>query len=172
MSFNLPKSWLQTASLLGEIRLQLYYATVRSTQFVRNSTWRYIHQEDMTSNSRIRESFRNGLDFDQIPRERQDEYILTVQLGGEITSVDEVVFEGCRMDGEEVHLWLTLTKVESLDGEPFPVEAFILVPMNETIVARRKLAIEFRGFRRSFDGDLSPLANAPIEAIAIAFLKD
>jgi hypothetical protein len=172
MSSNTDKQWLSTASTLGEVALQLYYATVQSTHFVRRSTFRYIRKKDITPGRGIPDCFRKGIDFDQIPHDKQDEYCLTIQLGGEITSVDEIVFHGCHFDSEEVHIWLTITKVESPDGEPFPAEAFVLVPLNETITSRQKLTIEFNGYYRPFEGELRPLEDAPVEPVSVVFLTD
>ncbi|HOO54303.1 MAG TPA: hypothetical protein PLY09_01830 [Methanothrix sp.] len=169
MSSSTDKQWFPPVLFLGEVALQLYYATVRSTHFVRKSTFRYIRKNDITIDRGILDCFRNGLDFDQIPHDKQDEYCLTVQLGGEITSVDEVVFHGCRIANEEVRIWLTITKVESQDVEPFPVEAFVLIPLNKTIISRQMTIIEFKGYYRSFEGELSPLEEAPIEAVSVLY---
>jgi hypothetical protein len=58
---------VQMASLLGEVRLQVYYMTARSTDFVSGNAWRCIRLEDLAPDHEIRDSFGNGIDFDRIP---------------------------------------------------------------------------------------------------------
>jgi len=156
-------------SPIGGIQLQLYYATARSTRFVEESSYRYISKKNASPDWQVREWFQNGILLNQVSPEWPNDYVLLVQLGGEITSVDEVLLDQLSIDRTEVRILLSITKVESPDGEPFPVEAFALLSLNETITSKQRLIITSSGYKRSVEGEITPMEGSVIETVLVEF---
>ena len=155
------------ATPLGSMDISLYYATVRAEHSEAKTTYRYVQKQDITSHCDVRECFRSATDVLETSKQKRSDYVLVVRLGGDINSVDEVALKSCRFDADDIRIILTVIKVESADVEPYPVEAFILIPLNESILSKQGLVIDSDGYYRSFEGALSHLKSSPIEAISI-----
>lgn len=160
------------AACLDEIQLKLYYAAVRSARSASKTTYRLVSKKDISGSSALDDLFQKGVALNDITRGTLTEYFLVFQLGGELTTIDEVDFVESRIDKNEIIIELAVTKVESQDGVPVPVTGFVLLPLNETILARSTLVLTAKGVHRSFAGKSGYMKKSPIEAVSVSLSND
>ena len=97
----------------------------------------------------------SGVTFDHIPLGRELAFALIVHLGAALTTIDELAAKWCPLGADDTGLQLTITRVDCDDGDPAPVDAFLIVPLCPAILRSPGLRIALDWHRRSFDGALT-----------------
>jgi len=92
----------------------------------------------------------------------QDELVFdggsfVVNVGGEFHTVDNMLIERASTGVTEIMIQLLLTQVESADGEPAPLDVFLIVPLTLEILRFNRMRIVFSVQHRSYTGQIRVL---------------
>ena len=102
----------------------------------------------------------SGISFDHIPPNNRSDYALIVNAAGEFQTVDELLVEHASIDAVETLVQFALTSVESADGEPAPLDVFLIVPLTPDVARSSRVRLMFSVSRRSYDGNVTALEHA------------
>ena len=102
----------------------------------------------------------SGISFEAIPPESRSNYALIVNAGGEFQTVDELLIEHTSINVVETFVQFALTRVESAEGEPAPVDVFLIVPLTAEIARSSRVRFTFSVSHRSYNGNVTTLGHA------------
>lgn len=102
----------------------------------------------------------SGISFDRIPPDSRGDYALIVNAGGEFQSVDELSVVHASINVVETFVQFALTRVESEDGKPAPVDVFVIIPLTPEIARSSRVRLTFSVSHQSYDGNVTALDHA------------
>lgn len=133
--------------LLFDISFQLF--TTFEKKSVNNSTHQvsFVPVESVKNLEPVSQLFANGILLNDFKRVENPEHIMIIKLQGKFYSIDKILFDNMSAGNERLQINLKYIRVESLDGDPFEVDAFILIPVNRSL---EMLSIDFLAFKKEF----------------------
>jgi hypothetical protein len=87
-------------------------------------------------------------------------YALVVNLGGDFHTVDELVVEHVSTKIGETVVKLKLTIVECTEGEPAPLDVFLIMPLTPEIARSKHMRLTFSVRHRAYDGHVTLLNDS------------
>jgi len=88
--------------------------------------------------------------LNQIKNGDNDNHAMVIKLAGRFYSLDEFKLKEINADATSIQLLITHINVENQDGVPFLVTPVLIVPLNSTVIKRKKIIIEFEATKRDF----------------------
>jgi hypothetical protein len=160
---QIPAEWL-----VCNFYFRLFTAFEKKTVPTSEHQVRFIPAGDFDSKREIAEMFDNGIMLDEFNQIKDINYILIVKLGGTFYSVDKIVFDNLLADNNGLYIHLKYIQVESLDGDPFEVDPFILIPFDPSF---KMMSIDFRAFKKSFSTSQEEEVNINIPRLELNFIS-
>ena len=151
---------IKSACVLQEAPSPIYLRSFRTARPAREHRFTFHSAAAALNPVATSATLVSGISFERIPPDGRSDYALIVNAGGEFQTVDELRVEHASINAVETFVQFALTSVESAEGEPAPVDVFLIVPLTAEIVGSSRVRFTFSVSHRSYDGNVTALEHA------------
>jgi hypothetical protein len=151
---------IKNAASLPGAPSPMYLRTFRTARPAREHRFTFQSIAEALDSAATSSTLLSGISFAAIPPDSRSNYALIVNAGGEFQTVDELLVEHVSINVVETFVQFALTRVESADGEPAPVDVFLIVPLTAEIARTSRVSLTFSVSYRSYDGNVTALEHA------------
>ena len=151
---------IKNARSLPGASLPLYLRTFPTVRPASEHRFTFQSIAEALDSAATSSTLLSGISFEAIPPDKRSNYALIVNAGGQFQTVDELLVEHASINGIETFIQFALTSVESADGEPAPVDVFLIVPLTAEIERSTRVRLKFAVSRRSYEGNVTALEHA------------
>ncbi len=107
-----------------------------------------------------RDELLAGLALKDVAPDKLTEHSLVADIAGDFHTLDEVAADSVSFDAAETSVQLALTKVETAEVEPAPLDVFLIIELSPEILRSARLRLSFVVQNRSQAGNVIIVANA------------
>ena len=161
MAHPLPASWL-----LEQITLSLFHHFERHTAELSGHQISFVAHAAIDKNKPLAQLFAAGA---AQPGPGRVDDLLLILLAGEFYSLDQFRFKHISVQTTGIDIDLQYVRVESQDGEPFRTDPYLLIPLNDSIIAHQRLSINFEAIEKDFAGHERAAKHITIAPFEIRF---
>ena len=144
MSHPLPNNWL-----LEQITLSLFHHFEPHAADIPGHQVSFVAQAAFDKNKPLDQLFAAGVSQ---PGPGRSNDLLFILLAGEFYSLDQFRPKRISVQITGIDIDLQYIRVESQDGEPFRTDPYLLIPLDDSIIAHQRLTINFEAIEKNFAG--------------------